>query len=352
MSKGKELLKSFDYIDDKYLDLVEEMTVRKNRIWWKSRAAIAACVALVLVSGSAVAYATDLFGLRKMVVRTEKKEVLTEEPFEPVSEEILPGGKEKVVYNEAGDSTIVSVDGTTEEAKPVPTSTGDNIEIVSLAGFAGTPEANAATEWEEYTEEYTAHHELTNEEYDPGMYGADIKNYTSVYDAEMADKLREIAGKYNLKFHTELTSIAFDDFDSYFGGRLYPDTLNECFGGHGYTDGTIYFSATFLDEYGYQFSTQFSSHPKGYMNDVYLNIGNTEDYIQEEYVTKDGTKVLLALSPYKGLIVADFDDKFVVVNMLLDMYEKIENDDCIEGEYSMDKLKEFADQWNLELLTN
>lgn len=349
MSKGKELLKSLDYIDDKYLDLVEEMTVKKNRIWWKSGVAVAACVVLVLASGTAVAYATNLFGLKDVIIRTEpKEEELPDEPFIPTSEVELPDGS-KILYNEIGDSTMIPPEGTTEEEIPIPTSTGDINETISLNGFAGTPEANASAEWDEYYWNYVDTHELTNDPVEPDAFGEDLKCYCP-YNQEMADKMREIVAKYNLKLHTEPMSVLFEDFDAYFGGRLCPDSLSECYGAHGYTDGTISFDAGFVDEDGYQFDIQFDCHEKGYFDDVCLTIGNSEDYIQENYVTKNGTEVSLSLSPYKGLIIVNYDNKFIVVNMLLNMYEKYENDDWTRGEFTMDKMKAFADEWNFELL--
>ena len=84
--------------------------------------------------------------------------------------------------------------------------------------------------------------------------------------------------------------------------------------GYYYPDGTFSLDGD-LGEYGFQIHRSM----KGVFDPIALNIGNIEDYEEWEYETSEGFTVLLAISEYKALIIADLDDAFVSVNVLLNM---------------------------------
>lgn len=348
MKKGKELLKSFEYIDDKYLDLVEEMTVKKTKIWWKSGMAAAVCVG-VLTSASAVAFAANIFGVKDLVMSTEKRETTVSTEVAEATQNISKGSKTETIIAKDGSEVSCSYE-LSDVTEQSPVDASSTVDLIGLAGFRDSAESKALKEWYDFCNTYDVDGKIREEHnYDaPDTWGKDVELY-GVYSDEMAEKLREIAGKYNLKFHAKTDTMSYDDFDSFFGGKLLPDGT-ECFGAYYYEDGSITFDADYCDEDGFLIDYQLSRRTKGIFDEVYLNVGNSEDYVQEQYTTKDGTNVILAISNDKGLIVLDTDKSFTIVNVMLDEYGKYEGEEFVEGEFSMEKMKAFADTFNFELL--
>ncbi|MDO5155073.1 MAG: hypothetical protein Q4D51_03820 [Eubacteriales bacterium] len=346
MKKGKDLLKSFEYIDDEYLDLVEEMTVKKNKVWWKSGMAAAICFG-VLSSASAVAFAANLFGVKDLVISTEKKESVnaTIEDKENASE----GEHTETVIAADGSEVSCTYEISGEDEK-TPVDTNATVDLISLAGFRDSSEAKALKEWYAFCDTYDVDGKIRDEHnYDePDTWGEDVKLY-GVYSDEMAEKLREIAGKYQLKLHTKTDTISYDQFDSFFGGKLLPEGT-ECFGAYYYEDGSITFDADYCDADESLIDYQLSRRAKGTFDETYLAIGNSEEYVQEQYKTKDGSNVILALSDSKGMIIMDSEKYFTIINIMSEDYGKYEGEKFIKEEFTMDKLKAFADTFNLELL--
>lgn len=50
-----------------------------------------------------------------------------------------------------------------------------------------------------------------------------------------------------------------------------------------------------------------------------LNVGEIEGYREWEYLSENGQTVLLANSSLKALIIAEWDNSFIVVNVLGDL---------------------------------
>lgn len=336
MKKGKDFLKAFDYIDDEYLDLVEEMKVKNNnKGFWRSKMAAAVCLGVV-ASASAVAYASNMFGVKDLIFSHEKNTTEIQEVVD-ADGHLAEEGVELEYITEASSTEAPVVDDET-------------IDLISMSGFNNSPEAMALKEWYDFCENYDTDGKIMDaHNYDePDTWGKDVMYYR-VYSDEMANKLREIAGKYNLELHTGLNTMPFADFEAYFGGKVIPDD-SECYGAYYYEDGTIAFDSGCIDEDGYAIDYQVSRCMKGVLDETYLNIGNAGDYKQEAYTTADGTDVILALSDSKALIVVDSDNSFTVVNVLLDWYGKYVGGDFVKGEFTMDKLEAFADTINLKLL--
>lgn len=356
MSKGKDLLKSFEYIDDEYLDLVEEMSVKNKKVWWKTSAAAAAVVG-VLASASVVAYASNLFGIKDLVIASKQNdEVVTEAvSTEAISQDvetktvITSEGETKTIKTADGNEVGVLVEETPGTEKDA-VNENSTIDLISLSGFNTSPEAMATAEWMEFCDNYDKDGSIRDaHNYDElGAYGEDVKLY-NVYSEEMANELREIVAKYNLDLHKEKGTIAFNDFEEYFGGKLV-SSETECTSGYTYDDGTVQFEASLKDKDGYVIEYQFRRNTKGIFDEVYLNVGNAKGYAQEEYTTKDGSKVILACSDETALIIVDKEKSFSVVNIMADWYEKDNGAETIKGEFTMDKLEEFADTFDFSLL--
>ena len=78
---------------------------------------------------------------------------------------------------------------------------------LSLQGFAGSPEFEAAKEWAEFLNGYDQDREIWNSVNENGRTPAEfMQEYTAnqynVYSQEMADELHRIAEKYGLALHT------------------------------------------------------------------------------------------------------------------------------------------------------
>ena len=170
---------------------------------------IAIVVICLLVLTTSIAVATNFFGLRA----------------QSVPEETIPD--------------IVLTDGTVVPIK----------DIISLQGYAGSPEYEAFVEWSTFTASYDTDHtilmEVGNEPtgidyiYE-GVYGC--------YTQEMVDKLLEIADKYGLILHGNRTIFdptvdpsAFDNFINTVAEGNFVDIENSGFGGYTYEDGSFQF---------------------------------------------------------------------------------------------------------------
>lgn len=194
---------------------------------------------------------------------------------------------------------------------------------ISLQGYVGTPNYQAAKEWNDYLS--------TCDPGDPDVipgYESPMEYMAYVcYTPEMEAKIDEICDKYGLQLlgPTYLAdepmrmftdrginniiadgTVALVDFD---GGAYY------------YRDGTFQLPAiTTLTWEGnpwpYPVRYTYRCVMKSAFDGVALNIGDLNQYDEWTYTVKDGTEVLLALSEEKALIIADLPTHFVTVNIL------------------------------------
>ena len=107
--------------------------------------------------------------------------------------------------------------------------------------------------------------------------------------------------------------------------------------GYYYEDGTLQCD---VEQNGIGF--QLRRCMKGTLDTVLLNVADVEQYVQWEYETVCGETVLLALGPNTALIVADLEQSFVTVRVLLDS----QYPDPITGE----QLQAIADSIDFSLL--
>ena len=211
---------------------------------------------------------------------------------------------------------------------------------LSLQGFAGSPEFEAAKEWAEFLNGYDQDREIWNSVNENGRTPAEfMQEYTAnqynVYSQEMADELHRIAEKYGLALHTGgSVSMTIPELEERVGDFL-PVTQ---MGGNYSADGTC--SAVCRTDDGQQYVLYRSM--KGVLDTWTIPVRDAESFEQWTYQTACGVTVLICLSEETGWIVADLEKSFVTVRVLLDS----QYPDPITGE----QLQTIADSIDFSLL--
>lgn len=186
------------------------------------------------------------------------------------------------------------------------------VDMISLQGYADTPENQACMEWDRFYWDYTADHSFSNDIYDEGgKY-----SLYSVYDDTMAARMDEIVAKYGLKLHQSMEDIP--------GRSAWLETLGDSFlaenntgyYGYRYDDGTCAFDGDAAIDGCGLVSYQFHYARKGYLDTVSLNVGNLDDYQDWDYRARCGMTVKLSLGPSRSFIWADLEEGFLFVNVL------------------------------------
>lgn len=229
------------------------------------------------------------------------------------------------------------------EAEPHKTGSYDplpaGVDMISLQGYADSPEYKAMQEWSQFEHEYDLDGSvLAKVGNDPTPWDEKY-NYNGylIYSQEMADKLDEIAEKYGLVLHSGGNSWAgADELKAMVGDFTDIDRMS----GYRYSDGTFGFdSRTDLEGCG-EVWFQLHRSMKGVLDTVGLNIFDASQYVQWEYETACGKTVLLALGPDKALIFSDSEKSFVVVNVLSGSSQGV----------TQEALERFADRFDFSML--
>lgn len=211
--------------------------------------------------------------------------------------------------------------------------------LLSLSGYLNSPESQALAEWNDFLASY-----------DPdGSIAKVVGNYLDkslskyscygVYTQDMADELEDIAARYGLTLHTR--NHVVEDQEEWIS--LLGDFLgdNTAYSGRIYEDGTFHYDGCFITGGGKELDYQFRRSVKGTLNDVYLNIGSLFDYQEWHFRTAGGQEVTLDLGPDKGLVLADLEDSFLLINVLSGTEQGVTQQD----------LEELADSFDFSLLT-
>lgn len=211
-------------------------------------------------------------------------------------------------------------------------------QFISLQGLTGSAEYLATKEWQDFLRNYdtegTIIQGIGNE---PTGVSEKYALYT-VYTEEMAEKLEEITSKYGLKLHSEMNVVNQQELDRLVGGTFVGDTLSRGWA-YIYEDGTFQFDGD-INLRGEDYLLQFRRAVKGTFEEVVLNVGKVDEYKEYPYSTPDDNPVLLELGPSKGLVVGDFEDCVITVNLLAGTEDGITRDD----------LKKLADEIDFNLL--
>lgn len=232
----------------------------------------------------------------------------------------------------------------TQSVEPEKEQPSQPVDMISLVGFNNTPEAKAVTEWRAFLNTYDIDGALEN--IGNNVFASDTSYiYYRVYNQEMADKLDEIAAKYKLNLHTSMLLTPTEQLVELVGSTFLGE--NRAFGTYMYEDGTFKFDGTLeLSGYGY-LEYQFLRCVRGSFTDIALNINDIDDYTVWNYTTKKGTPALLALAPYKSLIIVDLPDCFVTINVLAGS----ETPSGKADSFGTAELECFADSFGFSVLT-
>lgn len=181
--------------------------------------------------------------------------------------------------------------------------------MISLQGYSDSNEYKAAQEWHLFEDNYDPDGKLLDEA-DKRIKSLGHDPYEKyegicVYTDEMASKVDEIVAKYNLKLHGKCHEADADKLIETYG-NIFTDITG---GGYYYEDGTFHLDA----EYNGMFF-QIRRCVDGVFDDVYINVGDINDYEQWVYVAKDGTEVSIAKSDDNNVLIAKTPKGFVVIN--------------------------------------
>lgn len=223
-----------------------------------------------------------------------------------------------LAFNLFGLRDIAFPDRTTLHVPVVDYETGEVhyedrvVDMVSMQGYADTPEAQACVEWETFYQEYTADRSFSNDIYDEGgRYW-----YYPVYDDTMAAKMDEIVEKYSLRLHEN--EIFIEDRDGWLEavGPTFIRDNNDAYWGYRYDDGTCTMEGDAqLEGYGL-IEYQFHYARKGYLDTGVMNVGDLNNYAEWDYTTANGVALKLALGPIRSFIWADLPEGFLFINIL------------------------------------
>lgn len=193
----------------------------------------------------------------------------------------------------------------------------EEITLLSLQGFADSPNYQAAKEWMEFLNSYDTDksilHSLSNEEVD--SFNDEYYSYTC-YTDEMANKIEEICKKYGLQ--KQGIPLHEQSWDNICHALQVNDLISITSGiqveaGGGY----IYRSGTFKVDTNIAFSQsenwcslEIYCTAKTDFDDVYMVIADMDSYEQWNYTRADGIEVLIAMRSDSAFIFAENTNYF------------------------------------------
>jgi len=320
-----ELNRAFQYIEDEYLDIAEQERIQEEQrgmrtggFFW-----IAACV--LLAFAVPVAAASGWFGLHSLLIPSEEEQPASGgmSVSGDSSASGMPSGAGEGAFVSGGDSGMGQPDpGRTETGgqAEAPGNGQHNMQapgggdLIGLSGYQGSVEMRALTEWQIFLENYDIEGAIEESKDTPFDEEKLCVGY-QVHNQEMADKLREIAEKYGLKLHMELSDVSPEELALCVGGEFMTEEFRR-YWGYIYEDGSFQFDGEFEPEGVGAVDFQLRRVVKGTLDEVILNIGDVSEYRELQYVTECGEIVMLELGSDKSLIYADFDSCFLVMNIM------------------------------------
>lgn len=255
------LNEAFQYVDDRFLDIVEQQRkVRKRKSAWAILGAVAASICMLLLLPFGV-MANNWFGLKDLL--------LSGHNLEPVS--------------------------------------------ITLADYRESPEAKALAEWEEFLEDYDKDGKILSEVGD-GIFAVEGREDWSlygIYSMEMGEKLDEIVSKHGLRLHTEKCSISPVELEAQLGGNLMEEIRQgDCYL---YEDGSFCFESGAELDGQESIEFQFICVAKGVFDEAMRSIGQA-DYDREwQHASACGKPVLLAMGKSAALVLTELGDCFAAL---------------------------------------
>ncbi|MBQ5977325.1 MAG: hypothetical protein IJL51_04240 [Oscillospiraceae bacterium] len=293
-----------------------------------------ALAAVLILALGVTGYAVYRGRVQDLVMKSSEEDIV-----------LVDDGTDIVLTDE--DTDIVLVGEAEEQPAAEPQSAsydplpGDT-DMISLQGFAGSPEYQAALAWAEFQHNYDRDGSVlasVGNGPTPWTETYSVNGY-HVYSQEMADTLEGIAAEYGLTLHT---------------GRGDADSMAEMYERFGPFSTATNWNGYYFDDGSFQcdcavdgIDYQIRRCMKGVLDTVGLNITDAEQYEQWEYQTACGETVLLALGPNKALILAESDQSFTVVNVLAGSEASLFYG--ADGSITAAQLEELADSFDFSIL--
>lgn len=199
-------------------------------------------------------------------------------------------------------------------------------DVISLQGFGNSPSMLAAREWLEFEESYEVDGQLIGDAEAAGYVAPREYDAYFVYDQTMQDKVDEIASKYGLKLAGREAVAQSYQSEIFFDVLGMEDLHHE---GHGVT--FEYLSGYFFEcgNFDIAFTANLSEEVsdwrqevllsmrycgKEYLDTVTFMIDGIDDIEQWDYITADGTEILIVMGADFARYFCDRDDAFVTVS--------------------------------------
>lgn len=194
---------------------------------------------------------------------------------------------------------------------------GEEAHTLSLNGLKGSPEYEAAQEWERYVEAWYAKGEnLAVPDLAPDAY-----TQYNAFSQDAKDTLDDILSKYNLRMHDAATQV--NSLDELYSGLGVSDFMpivgdNGTFpvSGTFYDDGTFTLNGAAALPDGADVRYQFYCFTKGTFTRVGYLLADVNDFEEWVYTTSHGDDILLAIGANKSILAVNLDKSFVFVNIL------------------------------------
>ena len=218
---------------------------------------------------------------------------------------------------------------------------GTEAATLSLAGGQDTPDYRAAAEWEAFQAEYYKSGKVDSDSLKTGYATAGDAQRAGAYffygcqDVTMIETLQEIAQRYGLLLHTEMTPA--QDVQTLVDagiGNIFPSDTE--FTGYLYEDGSYIMAA--LGE-----NAGVSRSVRGTMAPYIVVIQAADTYTEEEYVTECGETVQLMYSETCRRGIAMYETEKSVFHLDIRAFTE---DEIL----SMDVLKSAVDRYDLTRL--
>ncbi len=279
-----DLFSAMEYIDEKIIENSEvNHTVKYQRKFTRRTVLLVAALCLLLAFTTA-AVATNLFGLRDMLVPSSNPEIKSE---------------------------------------------------MVLSGFTDSSEYRAAAEWKAFEDSYDPDGALLAQADPAGPDDIVLDErymHYNVYTQEMGAKLDQIAAKYGLKlygnFVPEIAAPIAENLIKNDDAEFSNSAYNTLSAGYMFDDGTFSFDGVFDASAGrLSVNYQFRHSVKGVFDPTFLNIGDIESYQEQVLITDSGVQLIAALSEQQAVLIAEFDSCFICINVMGGTEEGITFDD-------------------------
>lgn len=288
-----DLFRAMECIDEK---IIENSEVKNTVIYPKKltkKTLVLVAALCLLLAFATVALATNLFGLRDMLVPSNDPEIKNE---------------------------------------------------MVLSGFTSSPEYIAAAEWKAFADSYDPDGSILTHVDPEGPDDIQLdEKYThyNVYTKDMGSELDRIAAKYGLtlygNFVNEIPCPLVEKLIVNDHTEFSDSVCNTVMGGYMFDDGTFHFDGIFDASAG-QLSVnyQFRHSVKGVFDPTFLNIGDIESYQEQALATSSGIQFMAALSKQQAVLIAELDDCFISINVMGGTDEGITFDDLKDLAYTFD----------------